>query len=232
MAPQQHHPPSDRGWRLPSCAGHTPSAFSPSPHTASLPSPHLCTLLPAHAQAPFLLVLVPQAFSPSGTSSADALPLKTLIPPQTASNPLRRSPWGGAVLLTSTSCSRFPITIKDSQFTSVTQSCPTLCDPIGCTMPGFPVHHQLPELAQTQVHQVGDAIQPSAMTLCHPLLLLLSVFPSNRVFSSEAILCIMWPKYWSFNFSINPSNEYSGLISFRINWFDLLAVPGTLKSLL
>ena len=167
MAPQQHHPPNDRGWRPPSCAGCTPSAFSPSPHTASLPSPHLRTLLPAHAQAPFRLVLVPQAFSSSGTSSADALPLKTLIPPQTASNPLRRSLSGGAILLTSTSCSRFPITVKNSQFTSVTQSCLTLCDPIGCSTPGFPVHHQLLELAQTQVHQVGDAIQPSHPVSIH-----------------------------------------------------------------
>ena len=97
-------------------------------------------------------------------------------------------------------------------------------------MPGFPVHHQLPELAQTQVHRVSDAIQPS-----HPLLSLLllpSVFPSIRIFSNESVLCIRWPKCWSFNFSISPSNEYSGLISFRIDWFDLLAVQVTLKSLL
>ena len=93
-------------------------------------------------------------------------------------------------------------------------------------MPGFPVHHQLQELAQTHVHQVGDAIQPS-----HPLLLLASIFPSIRVFSYESVLCIRWPKYWSFTFSISPSNEYSGLISFRIDWLDLLAVQGTLKSL-
>ena len=120
---------------------------------------------------------------------------------------------------------------KTININSVAQSYPTLCNPMDCSTPGFRAHHQLPELAQTHVHQVGDAIQPSAMTLCHPLLLLLSVFPSNRVFSSEAILCIMWPKYWSFNFSINPSNEYSGLISFRVFWFDLLAVQGTLESL-
>ena len=93
-------------------------------------------------------------------------------------------------------------------------------------MPGFPVHHQLQELAQTHVHQVGDAIQPS-----HSLLLLASIFPSIRVFSYESVLCIRWPKYWSFSFSISPSNEYSGLISFRIDWLDLLAVQGTLKSL-
>ena len=97
-------------------------------------------------------------------------------------------------------------------------------------MPGFPVHHQLPELAQTQVHRVSDAIQPS-----HPLLSLLllpSVFPSIRIFSNESVLCIRWRKCWSFNFSISPSNEYSGLISFRIDWYDLLAVQVILKSLL
>ena len=97
------------------------------------------------------------------------------------------------------------------------------------SMPGFPVHHQPPELAQTHVHQVGDAIQPSH--LCHPLLLLPSDFPSIRVFSNESVLCIRCPKYWSFSFTISPSNEYSGLISLRIDWFDMLAVQGTLKSL-
>ena len=113
---------------------------------------------------------------------------------------------------------------------SVTQLCLTLCDPMDCSMPGLPVHHQLPELAQTHVHQVGDAIQPS-----HPLLspsLPASVFPSIRVFSNASVLRIRWPKYWSFSFNISPYNEYSGLISFRMNWFDLLAVQGTLKSLL
>ena len=115
------------------------------------------------------------------------------------------------------------------QFRSVAQSCPTLCNPIDCSMPGFPVHHQLPELTQTHVHRVSDAIQPS-----HPLsaLLLSSIFPSIRVFSNDLVLRIRWPKYWSFNFSISPSNEYSGLISFRMEGLDLLAVQGTLKSLL
>ena len=94
------------------------------------------------------------------------------------------------------------------------------------SMPGFPVYHQLLELAQTHVHQIGDAI------LCGPLLLLPSIFPSIRVFSNESVLHIRWPKYWSFSFSINPSNEYSGLISFRKVWLDLLADQGTLKSLL
>ena len=96
--------------------------------------------------------------------------------------------------------------------------------------PGFPVHHQFPELAQTRVHQVGDAIQPSHPL--PPLLLLPAIFPSIRAFSNESVHHIRWPKYWSFSFSISPSNEYSGLISFRIDWFDLLAVQGTLKSLL
>ena len=99
------------------------------------------------------------------------------------------------------------------QFISVTQSCPILCDPMDCSMPDFLVHHQLPELTQTHVHLIGNAIQPS-----HPLLSLLpSIFPSIRVFSNESVLCIRWPKYWSFSFSISPSNEYSGLISFRID---------------
>ena len=98
------------------------------------------------------------------------------------------------------------------------------------SMPGLPVHHQLPEFTQTLVHRVGDAIQPSH--LCRPLLLLPSIPPSIRVFSNESTLRIRWPKYWHFSFSISPSNEYSGLISFRMDWFDLLAVQGTLKSLL
>ena len=98
-----------------------------------------------------------------------------------------------------------------------------------CSTPGLPVHHQLLELTQTHIHWVDDTIQPS-----HPLspfLSLPSVFPSIMVFSNELALCIRWPKYWSFNFSISPSNEYSGLISFRIDCFDL-PVQGTLKSLL
>ena len=99
-----------------------------------------------------------------------------------------------------------------------------------CSTPGFPVHQQLAELAQTHVHRVGDAIHP--LILCHSLLLLLSIFPSIRVFSNELALCIRWPKYWSFSFSISPSNEYSGLISFRIDWLDLMAVQGTLENLL
>ena len=97
------------------------------------------------------------------------------------------------------------------------------------SMPDFPVLHHHLELAQTHVHWVGDAIQH--LILCHPLLLLPSIFPSIRVFSSKLALCIRWPKYWGFSFIISPSNVYSGLISFRIDWLDLLAVQGTLKSL-
>ena len=95
--------------------------------------------------------------------------------------------------------------------------------------PGLPVHHQLPELAQTQVHWVSDAIQPS-----HPLSSSFppALNPSIRVFSNEWVLHMKWPKYWSFNFSISPFNEYSGLMSFKMDWLDLLAVQGTLKSLL
>ena len=99
-----------------------------------------------------------------------------------------------------------------------------------CSTPGLPVHHQLPELTQTHVHRVGDAIQPS-----HPLSspsLPPSIFPSIRVFSNESVLRIRCPQYWSFSFSISPSNEYPGLISFRIDWLDLLTVQVTLRSLL
>ena len=99
-----------------------------------------------------------------------------------------------------------------------------------CSTPGLPVHHQPPEFTQTHVHWFSNPIQPS-----HPLsspFLPPSVFPSIRVFSNESVLCIRWPKYWSFSFSISPSNEYSGPISFRMDWLDLLAVQGTLKSLL
>ena len=110
------------------------------------------------------------------------------------------------------------------QFSSAAQSCPLLCNPMDYSTPGFPVHHQLPELAQTHVHRVGDTIQPSHPLL--PLLLLPSIFPIMSQFFHH----IRWPKDMNFSFSISPSNEYSGLISFRIDWFDLLAVRGTLKS--
>ena len=97
-----------------------------------------------------------------------------------------------------------------------------------CSTPGFPVLHSLPELAQTHVHEL---VMPSNH-LCRPLLIPPSIFPSIRVFSNESALCIRWPKYWNFSFSISPSHEYSGLTSFRIDRVDLLAVQGTLKSLL
>ena len=117
------------------------------------------------------------------------------------------------------------------QFSSVAQSCPTLCNPMEYSRPVFPVHHQLLELTQTHVRRLSDAIQPS-----HPLSSAsppnFKIFPSIRVFSNESVPCIRRPKYRSFSFSISPSNEYSGLISFRIDWLDLLAFQGTLKSLL
>ena len=116
------------------------------------------------------------------------------------------------------------------QFSSVAQSCPILCNSMNRSTPGLPVYHQLPELTQTHVHRVGDASRH--LILCRPLLLLPPVLPSIRIFSNESTLHIRWPKCWSFSFSINPSNEHPGLISFRMDWLDLLAVQGTLKSLL
>ena len=116
------------------------------------------------------------------------------------------------------------------QFSSVTQSCPTLCDRMNCSMPGLPVHHQLPEFTQTHLHRVSDAIQPS-----HPLL---SPSPPPPNPSQHQSL-LQWvnssheePKYWSFSISIIPSKEIPGLISFRLDWLDLLAIQGNLKSLL
>ena len=109
------------------------------------------------------------------------------------------------------------------QLSSVTQSCPNLCDRMNCSTPGLPVHHQLPESTQTHVHRVGDAIQPS-----HPL-----SSPSPPAFNlshNRGLLRIRWPKYWSLSFNISPFNENPGLISFKMNWLDLLVVQGTLKS--
>ena len=110
-----------------------------------------------------------------------------------------------------------------------TQLCPTICDPMDCSTQGFPVFHHLPELVQTHVHWVGDAIQPSHLPSPSSPAFHLS---RTRVFSKESVLWIRWPKYWSFGFSISPSNEYSGLISFRIDWFDSPVVQGTLKNFL
>ena len=113
---------------------------------------------------------------------------------------------------------------------SAVKLCPTLCNPVDCSTPGFPIFHQLSELAQTHVHWVSDAIQPShPLPPLSPPALNLS---QHQGFSNESVLYIRWPKYWSFSFSIGPSHEYSGLISFRMDWFDLLAVQGTLQSLL
>ena len=113
---------------------------------------------------------------------------------------------------------------------SVSKSFPTLCNPTDCSMPGFSVFHYLLKFAQTHVHWVCDTIQPSHLLL-PPSLPALNLSQHQGLFQESAI-CIRWPKDWSFNFSISPSNEYSGLISFRLDWFDLPAVQGTLKSLL
>ena len=116
------------------------------------------------------------------------------------------------------------------QFSSVTQLCPILCNPRDCSMPGLPVHHHSRYLLKLMF--IESVMPPSHLILCGPLLLLPSIFPSISDFSNESVLCISWSKYWSFSFNISPSNEYSGLISFRMDWFDFLAVQGTLKSLL
>ena len=116
------------------------------------------------------------------------------------------------------------------QFSSVTQSCLTLCNPMNCSTPGLPIHHQLPEF--TQLMSIESVMPSNHLILCCPLLLLPSIFPIIRVFSNESALCIRWPKYWIFSFNISPSNEHPGLISFRMDLLDLLAVQGTLKSLL
>ena len=116
------------------------------------------------------------------------------------------------------------------QFSSVAQSYLTLCDPMDYSMLGLPVitnSRSLLELMSIELVMLSNHL-----ILCCPLLLPSSIFPSIRVFPKESVLCIMWPKYWSFSFSISPSNEYSGLISFRIDWFDLFVVQGTLQSLL
>ena len=109
------------------------------------------------------------------------------------------------------------------------RSCPTLCDPMNCSTPDLPVHHHLPEFTQTNVHQVGDAIQPSHHLI--PFSSCPQSLPASESFPVSQ-LCMRWPKYWSFSFSIIPSKEHPGLISFRMDWLDLLAVQGTLKSLL
>ena len=114
------------------------------------------------------------------------------------------------------------------KFTSVAQLCLTLCDPMEYNMPGFTIQHQLWELAQFM--SIESVMSSNHLILCHPLLLPSIFFPSIRISSNESVLHIRWPKYWTFSFSISPANEYSGLISFRMDWLDLLAVQGTLES--
>ena len=116
------------------------------------------------------------------------------------------------------------------QFSSVTQLCPTLCSPMNRSMPGLPVHHQLPE--STQIQSIELMMPSKHLILCRPLLLPSSIFPSITVFSNESALRMRWPNYWTFSFHISPSNEHPGLISFRMDWLDVLAIQGTLKSLL
>ena len=113
---------------------------------------------------------------------------------------------------------------------SVTNSYLALCNPMGCSSSSFPVLHHLLMFAQT--HIIESVMPSNQLVLRRPLLLLPSIFPTIRVFSKESVLHIRWPKYWSFSFSISPSSEYLGLISFRMDWFDLVEVQGTLKSLL
>ena len=108
--------------------------------------------------------------------------------------------------------------------------CLTLCDPMDCSMQGLPIHHQLPEVLKLM--SIESVMPSNHLIFCRPLLLLPSIFPSIRIFSRESVLCIKWPKYWSFSFNFSPSNECSGLISFRMGWLNLLAVQVTLKSLL
>ena len=118
-----------------------------------------------------------------------------------------------AFLLPPSSCLAHRTFLEMPQFSSVAQSCPTLCDPMNCSTQGLPVHHHLPEFTQTHGHRVGDAIQPSHPL--HPLLLLPPIPPSIRAFSNESTLRMRWPKYWSFSFSIFPSKEHPGLISLQ-----------------
>ena len=111
------------------------------------------------------------------------------------------------------------------QFSSVAQSCLTLCDPMNRSTPGLPVHYQLPKPMS-----IESVMSSNHLILCHPLLLLPSIFCIIRVFANESALRNRWPKYWSFSFNISPANEDPGLISFRMDWLDLLAVQGTFKS--
>jgi len=120
--------------------------------------------------------------------------------------------------------------MKKKCISSVAQLCPTLCHSMNRSMPGLPAHHQLPEF--TQLMSIESVMPSNHLIFCHPLLLLPSIFPSMRVFSKESAFWIGWPKYWSFSFNISPSNEHPGLISFKMDWLNLLAVQETLKGLL
>ncbi|XP_055393229.1 uncharacterized protein LOC129621162 isoform X1 [Bubalus kerabau] len=131
---------------------------------------------------------------------------------------------GLCVVRTKGSCPRIESEV------SVAQACPTLCEPMNRSTPGLPVHHQL--RSSLRLTSIESVMPSSHLILCHPLLLLPPISPSIRVFSNESTLRIRWPKYWSFSFSIIPSKEHPGLISFRMDWLDLLAVQGTLRSLL
>ena len=118
------------------------------------------------------------------------------------------------------------------QFSSVTQSCLTLCDPMNHSTPGLPVHHQLPEFTQSSLMSIKLVMPSSHLILCRLLLLLPQIPPSIRVFYNGSTVRMRWSKYWSFNLSISPSNEHPGLVSFRMDWLDLFVVQATLKSLL
>ena len=125
---------------------------------------------------------------------------------------------------------KLKILIRFHQFSSVAQSCPTLCDPMDRNTPGFPVYHQFQSLLKLM--SIESVMPSNHLILCRPFLLPPSILPSIGVSSNESVLWIRWPKYWSFSFSISPSNNYSGLISIRMDWLDLLSVQKTFKSLL
>ena len=138
-------------------------------------------------------------------------------------------PWDSPGKNTGVGCHFLLQCIKVKSDSEVAQSCPTLSVPMDCSMPGFPVHHNSWSLLKLM--SIKLVMPSNRLILCHPLLLPPPIFPNIRIFSNESALHIRWPKYWSFSFNISPSNEYSGLIFFRMDWLDLLAVQGTLKSL-
>ena len=143
--------------------------------------------------------------------------------------PLKASVWKQCPVL-GTNGFKKTLTKSLLQFSSVAGSCPTLCDPMDCSTPGLLSITNAQSLLKLE--SIKSVMPSNHLALCGSLFPLPSIFPSIRVFSNEWALCIRWPKYWSFSFSISPSKEYSGLISFRMDWLDLLAVQGTLKSLL